>query len=145
MYFSCAPQNKDDFLAVEEAIHASSIFRPDHRVVVIIIKNTDVRLYLCQNEIRLLMPVHAEKSHGVTRLESIAVKLLERHYNNREQLTSYLRYVSIADLLHAKVLLVVFQGSIKVANSIHSMQESPCILHIITNVSSLSTQMLLCF
>lgn len=115
-----------------------------------IIEYFDVRFYLCSDHISQLRPAYAEMSHCVTGFKSTIVKLLKKRCNICKQLTFYsgnfyLGYVSIADLLHAKVLLVVLQGSIKVANSIHSMQKSPCILHVITNMSCLSTQMLLSF
>ena len=41
---------------------------------------------------------------------------------------AYIWHISVAELLHAKVLLVVVNGSTQVPHSVHGMQKTPLVL-----------------
>ena len=41
---------------------------------------------------------------------------------------TYVWYISVSQLLHAEVLLVVFYGVVHIADTIYSMQETPFVL-----------------
>lgn len=41
---------------------------------------------------------------------------------------AYFWHVSVAELLHSKMLLIVFDGSFQVTNTVHSVEKTPFIL-----------------